>query len=76
MEMLLANRYSQRYDVDYHDTFSLVAKLNSIRVVLFLPANLDWIITPLVVKNVFLHGDLEEENYMDILLGHTTPSKT
>ncbi|RDY10023.1 hypothetical protein CR513_05529, partial [Mucuna pruriens] len=30
------------YDIDYLETFSLVAKLNSIQVLLFLAANLDW----------------------------------
>ena len=48
------------------ETFSPVAKLNTIRVLLSLVANLDWPLLQFDVKNTFLHGDLEEEIYMDI----------
>ena len=51
--------------VDYSKTFSPVAKLNSIRVILSLAANFDWSLCQMDVKNVFLHGDLKEEVYMD-----------
>jgi len=33
---------------------------------LSLAANLDWPVHQFDVKNTFLHGDLEEEIYMDI----------
>ncbi|RVW45092.1 Retrovirus-related Pol polyprotein from transposon TNT 1-94 [Vitis vinifera] len=46
-----------------------VAKLNTVRVLLSLAANLDWSLHQLDVKNVFLNGDLEEEVYMDISAG-------
>jgi len=36
------------------------------RVLLSLAANLDWPLYQFDVKNSFLHGDLEEEVYMDI----------
>ena len=45
------------------------------RVLLSLATNLDWPLLQLDVKNVFLHGDLEEEVYMDILPGYTTSSE-
>ena len=41
-------------------TFALVAKLNTIRVLLSLAANLDWPLHQLDVKNAFLNGDLRE----------------
>ena len=73
---LVEKGYKQTYGVDYQKTFSQVAKLNTVKVLLSLAANLDWPLHQLDVKNAFLHGDLEEEVYMDIPLGYTTTSKT
>ena len=52
-----------------------MAKLNTFKVLLSLTANLDWPLHQFNVKNIFLHGDLEEEVYMDIPPGYisTTP---
>jgi Reverse transcriptase (RNA-dependent DNA polymerase) len=63
---LVAKGYTQIYEVNFQVTFSLVAKLNSVRVLLSLAANFDWSLHQFDVKNVFLHGDLKEEIYMEI----------
>ncbi|WKA01706.1 hypothetical protein VitviT2T_019974 [Vitis vinifera] len=39
---LVAKGFTQTYEVDYQETFSPVAKLNMVRVLLSLVANLDW----------------------------------
>ena len=54
------------YDIDYQETFSPMAKLNIVRVLLSIAANLDCPLHQFNVKNVFLHGNLEEEVYMDV----------
>ena len=52
--------YTQTYGIDYQETFAPVAKMNSIRVLLSLAADLEWPLQQLDVKNAFLHRDLEE----------------
>ena len=49
--------------------------MNTIRVILSLAANLDWPMKQFDVKNAFLHGDLEEEVYMDLPPGYETPNE-
>jgi len=62
---LVAKGYSQMEGIDYHEIFSPVVKLVSIRVVLALVALLDLELEQLDVKTTFLHGDLDEEIYME-----------
>ncbi|GMP56667.1 hypothetical protein CsSME_00021073 [Camellia sinensis var. sinensis] len=71
---LVAKGFSQSYGIDYQETFASVAKLNTVRVLLSLAANLDWSLHQLDVKNAFLNGDLTEEVYMDIPAGLETTS--
>lgn len=63
---LVAKGFTQTYGVDYMETFAPVAKLNTIRVLLSLVANLDWELYQLDIKNAFLNGDLDEEVYMSV----------
>ena len=63
---LVAKGFTQMYGVDYQETFALVAKLNTIRVLLSLATNNDWQLQQLDVKNPFLNYDLEEEVYMKL----------
>eukprot|EP00253_Pinus_taeda_P018643 PITA_18643 len=57
---LVAKGFSQVEGIEYIETFSLVAKMNSIRLVLSLAASFKWEVHQMDVKFAFLHGDLHE----------------
>jgi len=57
---LVAKGYTQNYDMDYFETFSLVARLNFIRILFSVTLNMEWPSFLLDVKNAFLYGDLKE----------------
>jgi hypothetical protein len=60
----VAKGFKKRYGVDYEDTFSPVIKLATICLVLSIVVSQGWRLRQLDVHNTFLHGVLEEENYM------------
>ena len=62
---LVAKGYTQQYDSDYYDTFSPVAKIAFVRLLLSMAAMRSWLFFQLAIKNVFLYSDLAEEIYME-----------
>ena len=67
---LVARGYTQIFGIDYQETFALVARINTIRILISLAVNLDWPLNQYDIKNAFLHGDLKEEIHMAVPLGY------
>ena len=72
---LVAKEYAQTYGVDYSDTFSPIGKMTSVRLFISLAATYNWDLHQLDLKNVFLHGDLQKEVYMEQLPGFVAQGK-
>ena len=62
---LIARGFTKTNGVDYTETFSPVARLNSIRVLLSVAINNSWELCQLDVKNAFLYGDLVDYVLME-----------
>ncbi|RVW33465.1 Retrovirus-related Pol polyprotein from transposon RE2 [Vitis vinifera] len=73
---LVAKGYTQVYGSDYGETFSHVAKIASVRLLLSMAAMCSWPLYQLDIKNVFLHGDLTKEVYMDQPPGFVAQGKS
>jgi hypothetical protein len=56
--------FSQQEGIDYTETFSSVAKMNSVRLIFSLATHFEWKINQMDVKSSFLHGDLSNEIFM------------
>ncbi|KAL4385198.1 hypothetical protein GQ457_15G013980 [Hibiscus cannabinus] len=58
---LVVKGYAQICGVDYDDTFSPVARLDTIRLLIAIAGQLGWNVFHLDVKSAFLKGELEED---------------
>jgi hypothetical protein len=62
---LEAKGYTQKEGKDFFDTYSPIARMTTIRVLLSLAASYGLIIHQMDVKTTFLNGELDEEIYID-----------
>ncbi|GJY90472.1 retrotransposon protein, putative, ty1-copia subclass, partial [Tanacetum coccineum] len=61
---LVAKGYTQLYGVDYEETFSPVADIRSIRILISITAYYDYEIWKMDIKTAFLNGYLDKDIYM------------
>ncbi len=64
-ERLVAKGYAQTYGIDYEKTYSLVARMTIVKVIIAMAIIKGWSLHQMDVNNVFLHGDLQKEVYME-----------
>ena len=72
---LVAKGYSQKYGVDYDETFSPVFRFSSLRILLAYSVQKNMLIHQMDVTTAFLNGDLEEEIYMEQPEGYVVSGK-
>ena len=72
---LVVKGYAQMFDVDFSETFTPIARLDTIRMLLALAAEKGWKIYQLDVKSAFLNGYLEEEIFVEQLEGFVVKGK-
>jgi len=70
---LVAQGYTQIEGVDFDETFSLVARLESIRILLSIACHLGFKLYQMDVKSAFLNGFLQEEVYVEQPKGFQDP---
>ena len=63
-ERLIGKEYTQKEGVDYEETFSPIAMLKSIKILLSIAASHNYEIWQMDVKTTFLNGNLDEEIYI------------
>lgn len=61
---IVAMGYIQKHKIDYDEVFTLVARIETIRILLALVGSNGWNVHHLDVKSAFLNGDLEKEVYV------------
>jgi len=72
---LVVKGYTQQYGVDYLETFALVARYDTIRLLITLAAHNCWQIHQLDVKSSFLNGFLAEEIFIKQPDGYVVKDK-
>ena len=62
---LIAQDYTQVEGIDFDETFALVVRLESIRILLAIANHLNFKLYQMDVKSAFLNGMLQEEVYVE-----------
>ena len=62
---LCAKGCSQRFGVDYQETFSPTARITTFRLICSLAAQCDWHLYHMDVKSAYLYADMEETVFME-----------
>jgi len=72
---LVARGFLQKYGQDYYEVYALVARMETIRLIVAITVKNNWSMYQLDVKLTFLNGELEEEVYVNQPLGFEIKGK-
>ncbi|XP_020684799.1 uncharacterized protein LOC110101292 [Dendrobium catenatum] len=61
---LVAQGFAQEYGINYKETFSPVAKMATVRILITIVVTRGWSVLQFDISNAFLHGDLPDVVYM------------
>jgi hypothetical protein len=61
---MVVKGYAQQHGIDYDEVFALVARLDSVRLLIALAAHEGWEVHHMDVKSAFLNGEFGEEVYV------------
>ncbi|GKA59832.1 zinc finger, CCHC-type containing protein [Tanacetum coccineum] len=70
---LVIQGFKQKSGIDYFDTYALVARISTIRLLIAMISIHNLIIHQMYMKTAFLNGDLDEEVYMNQPQGFIMP---
>lgn len=65
----VAKRYNQQEGLDYHEIFSPVTEMVTVRTIISIAVSHNWPLFQIDVHNVFLQGDLTKDVYMELPQG-------
>ncbi|GJY31952.1 putative ribonuclease H-like domain-containing protein [Tanacetum coccineum] len=72
---LVTRGYRQEEGIDFEESFTLVARLEAIRIFLAFAAHMNMVVYQMDVKTAFLNGNLREEVYVSQPDGFVDPDK-
>ena len=70
-----AKGYSQKPGEDFDDIYALVARLESLRILLSISVKRNYTLRQLDVKSALLYGDIDSETYIELPEGYQKPGK-